>query len=144
MFSLIRNLQLPPPPYNPHLFRRVFIWYFCLIFFSVQVKSGTCYITGQWGRIQNNKRNLTLTITLTLNPNYLLLFFNVCFYHDFYGFIIFTAYSRLIFYMWRQCQLDSMPGCNYGRFQSLISKFSSYSTTSIFVTEDLITNRTSR
>ena len=30
------------------------------------------------------------------------------FYHDFYGFIIFMAYSSLIFYMRRQCQLDYM------------------------------------
>ena len=34
---------------------------------SVQVKSGACYITGQWGRVQNKKNNLTLTLTLALN-----------------------------------------------------------------------------
>ena len=34
--------------------------------FPVQVKSVTCYITGQWGRVQN-KINITLTLTLTIN-----------------------------------------------------------------------------
>ena len=28
--------------------------YFTLLIFSVQVKSRACYITDQWGRVQNN------------------------------------------------------------------------------------------
>ena len=76
---------------------RVFIWHCLLIFFCVQVKSGSCYISGQWvASSEWNKRNLTLT--LTPKPNYLLLFFIIKFvslswflwvYH-FYG--LFTAY----------------------------------------------------
>ena len=58
--------------------------------FSIQVKSETCYITGQWGRVQHK-----ITLTLTLN---LLLFFIIKFEFlswflrlcHFYGF--FTAY----------------------------------------------------
>ena len=46
--------------------------------FSVQVKSGASYITGQWfASSEWNKRNLILT--LTLNLNYLLLFFIIKF-----------------------------------------------------------------
>ena len=33
--------------------------------FSVEVKSGACYSTGQWGRVQN-KINLTLTLYFLL------------------------------------------------------------------------------
>ena len=75
----------------------VFIWDCLLIFFSVHVKSGGCYITGQWvASSEQNKRNLNLT--LTLKPNYLLLFFITKFVSLswFYGFITFTAYLRLI------------------------------------------------
>ena len=75
----------------------VFIWDCLLIFFSVHVKSGGCYITGQWvASSEQNKRNLNLT--LTLKPNYLLLFFITKFVSLslFYGFITFMAYLRLI------------------------------------------------
>ena len=57
------------------------------------------------------KRNLTLTLTITINLLLLSIVFhdkNLCLYHNFYGFIIFTAYSRLIFYMRRSCQLEFM------------------------------------
>ena len=72
----------------------VFIWDCLLIFFSVHVKSGGCYITGQW--VASSEQNLTLT--LTLKPNYLLLFFITKFVSLslFYGFITFMAYLRLI------------------------------------------------
>ena len=73
----------------------VFIWDCLLIFFSFHVNSGACYITGQWvASSEQNKRNLTLT----LKPNYLLLFFITKFVSLswFYGFITFTAYLRLI------------------------------------------------
>ena len=48
--------------------------------FAIKVKSGACYITGQWGQVQN-KRNLTLTRFGVVH----LLFFIVKFYlnHDF-------------------------------------------------------------
>ena len=40
-----------------------------------------------------NKRNITLTLTLSHNLPLLLLFFIIkFFYHEFYGFILFTAY----------------------------------------------------
>ena len=66
--------------------------------FSVQVKSGACYITGQWGQVQNK---IDQTLTLTLN---LLFFIIKCVflswfgYYIVFGFIIFTAYIRLILY----------------------------------------------
>ena len=68
-------------------------------FFSIQVKSGACYITGQWvASSKQNKRNLIPTLTLTPKPNYLLLFFIIKFVslswflqlHHFYG--LFMAY----------------------------------------------------
>ena len=34
--------------------------------------------------------------------------FLICLYHNFYGFFIFIVYSRLIYYMRRQYQLDYM------------------------------------
>ena len=50
-----------------------------------------------------NKRNLNLTLNLLLP----IVFHNkICLYHDFHGLVIFTTYSRLIFYLRRKCQLD--------------------------------------
>ena len=75
---------------NNYYWEEGVIWHCLLIFFSVQVKSGTCYITGQWGRVQNKiKKPLTLTF-------YYLLFFVIKFvslswflrlYH-FYGLLL--------------------------------------------------------
>ena len=57
--------------------------------FSVQLKSGAKYFTGQWfASSEWNKRNLTLT--LPLNPNYLLLFFII-------KFVSLSWFLRLIF-----------------------------------------------
>ena len=36
----------------------------------------------------------------------------ICFYHDFYDFIIFTAYSQVIFYIKRKSQLDYTCMCS--------------------------------
>ena len=65
--------------------------------FSVQVRFGVCYITGQWvTSSEKDKRNLTPTPNL--NPNYPLLFFIIKFvslswYHGFITFYgLFTAY----------------------------------------------------
>ena len=60
----------------------------CFHIFSVQTKSGACYITGQWG--EQNKINLTLALTLNL-----LLFIMIKFV---FFIMIFTAYLRPIFY----------------------------------------------
>ena len=61
--------------------------------FSVQVKSGACYITGQWDpSSEQNKKNLTPTLTLTIHlllPS--IVFHNaICFFV-----VIFTALSFL-------------------------------------------------
>ena len=58
-------------------------------FFSIQVKSGACYITGQWvASSKQNKRNLIPTLTLTPKP--------IVFHNKICVFImIFTALSFL-------------------------------------------------
>ena len=59
--------------------------------FSVQVKSGACYITGQWGRGQNKiKQNLTLTLTLNLLLPPIVFHNKICVF-----IIIFTALTFL-------------------------------------------------
>ena len=57
--------------------------------FSAHVRFGVCYITGQWvASSEQNKRNITPTPILTLNPNYPLLFFII-------KFVSLSWYSRL-------------------------------------------------
>ena len=59
---------------------------------------GSVRVCSEW-----NKRNLNLTLNLLLP----IVFHNkICLYHDFQGLVIFTTYSRLIFYLRRKCQLD--------------------------------------
>ena len=66
---------------------------------SVQVKFCACYITSRWGRVQN-KRNLTLTLTLNLLLPSTVFHNKMCLYRDFYGFVIFTVIHGLSF-IWK-------------------------------------------
>ena len=99
-------------------FWRVLIWHCLLIFFpSKSVPSGACYITGQWERVQNKIRNLTLTITVTLN----LLLRSIVFHCKICVFIVtFTALSFLwlihgLFFIWAE-----MPVRLYVSFEFLL------------------------
>ena len=89
--------------YLPDLRKKVFIWHCLFIFFSVLVKSEACYITGRWGASSwYNKRNLTLSQTLNILSS-------IVFHNKIFIFImIFMAYSRLIFHLRWECQLDYM------------------------------------
>ena len=61
------------------------------------------------GEFKIKKRNLTQTLTLTVDVLLSsIVFHNKSLYHNFCGFFIFTAYSKLIYYMRRQYQLDYM------------------------------------
>ena len=66
---------------------------------SVQVKFCICYITSQWGRVQN-KRNLILTLSLNLLLPSIVFHNKMCLYRDFYGFVIFTVIHGLSF-IWK-------------------------------------------
>ena len=81
-------------------------------FFSVLVKFGACYITGQWKRVQNKiKYKINLTLTLTLNPNLLLFFIIKFMLLSLSLSFLSLSFLRLIyslFFMKRKCQLDCM------------------------------------
>ena len=75
--------------------------------FSIQVKSGVCYIMGQSRWVQN-KINLTLALTLNLLLFFLIILIKLCVF-----IMIVTASSFLqliydLFFMRRICHLDCM------------------------------------
>ena len=93
VFTVIETVHLTLPPH----------------IISAQVKSRSMLHHGSVGAsLKQNKRNLTLTLTLSLLLPSIVFHNKICLYYNFYDIFIFTAYSRLIYYMRRQCQLNSM------------------------------------
>ena len=69
-----------------------------LIFF--QLNSGAFCVTGQWGRVQDKKKTLTLTLTLNLLLFFIIKFVFLSWFlrlYCFYG--LYAVYIRLIFYV---------------------------------------------